>query len=247
MTFGNCIRIDRIFRFCVVLCFVCTFPALGDFPTYGSNPYTFPVSGTMYRFGDHFMVADVNNDAIPEFIYRTETDLYVYNHDGSFRWTAAIVLPVETSGNSFGVGDLDGDSQAEIAAVSRTNQVVVYDASTGALEKTVTIVLPPGTSKRVGYLAVADLLGSGDHDVIVQTIDTGLEMVDRNYYINRRLIALNMYVNPADTFWSVEQNDTYDDGDYYEGYLGDSSRRPSGGRRGCGWEGRSGRRNLRRS
>ena len=175
---------------------------------YGSNPFTFPVIGTMHRFGDRFFVVDLNGDGEFDFTYRTETAMYAYDHDGSFMWQKDINVPSGIlNGNSHGAADINGDGNVEIVALNNTNQIVVYNGFNGSVLDTVDVSV--GSTQKAAYISVVNLRGMGDRDVIVQTIAKDYTVEGNwRYYVNRALIALNMESDPVSVIWQVAQDYT---------------------------------------
>jgi hypothetical protein len=187
----------------------------GDTPQYGTNPFSFSFTGSPYWFGDHFFMIDLNGDGHLDFTYRTEWGLYAYDHYGTLMWVKTIQIPEQCHGATFAAADIDGDSQVEVLALNRSNEIIVYDGYNGNPEDTIDVNV--GAYQRLGHIAVVNLRGAGDRDVIVQTMDTDLS--GYNFYINRTLIAMNVESTTVDTLWRVKQNRAYGDG-YYEGYWG---------------------------
>ena len=190
---------------------------LSDFPQYNSNPFEFSVAGPLFRFGDHFFAKDLNGDGLVDFVYRTESAIYAYDHNGSQMWNESINIPFEeANGSTFCAADVDGDGQVEIVAVNNANQLIVYNGSNGNTEGS-PIAVSVGDNQITTYIAVVNLRGQGDRDVIVQTTDIHPEESALGYYINRTLIAYRM--DNRSEYWRVEQ-DAYLGNGYYEGYWG---------------------------
>lgn len=197
---------------------------------YQTNPYEIPVSGSLYfDFGDHFMAADINGDGAVDYLYRTATHLWAYDHysTGDELWSYE-AAPLDTvNGTTFTVADIDGDFQAEVILLDDANVIHVVNGLTGLNEQTCaldTIGAGLGDYQRGGYISVANLRGHGDRDIIVQTVDARSEVPDDDgkqyFYINRSLIAINL-AEPrgADMqLWRVDQD--RNTSEYYEGYWG---------------------------
>jgi len=200
-----------------------------DVPQYADNPYTIPVPGTTepYHFGDHFMMYDINGDGAKDFLFRYQSSLVVFDHysTGTELWSFLAAAPSGCSGTSFGVSDIDGDGQTEVMLLDNSSNLYVLDGLNGTEERCIAlddIGTGLGTNQKAGYIAVVDLRGKGDRDVIVQTIDITPENQGLGYYINRSIIAINMEESFTENMqiWRVDQNDNNDDSYFYEGYWG---------------------------
>jgi len=200
-----------------------------DVPQYADNPYTIPVPGTTepYHFGDHFMMYDINGDGARDFLFRYQSSLVAFDHysTGTELWSFAAAAPSGCSGTTFGVADIDGDGQAEVILLDNFSNIYVLNGLNGTEERCIAlsdIDAGLGTNQKAGYIAVVNLRGNGDRDVIVQTIDITPENQGLEYYINRSIIAVNMEESLAGNMkiWKVAQDDNGDDSYYYEGYWG---------------------------
>jgi len=199
-------------------------------PQYGSNPFTFSIPEPVYgdpnlgSTGDQFFAVDLNHDGLLDFSFRSETKLYAYDHDGTQMWNKSISHPQGNGGAKHAAADIDGDGQIEIIALNNADQLLIYNGSNGTLERTIDIP-GIGTAQIASHVAVANLRGHGDRDVIVQTEDILPQGSTYKYYINRALIALDLETLPLNTLWTVEQDDnlSYPEsgfGGIYEGYWG---------------------------
>ncbi|MFO7889005.1 MAG: hypothetical protein R6V04_01560 [bacterium] len=205
-------------------------PVLGsDVTQYSANPYTFSIAGSAkpYGFGDHFMVFDINNDGAKDFLYRTLDTLFVHDHysTGTPLWNFPAQVPFLCNGSSFGVADIDRDGQAEVILLDNSSNLHVINGLTGAEERSIVlndIGTGLGTGQKGGYLAVVNLRGTGDRDVIVQTVDETVEGDGREFYINRSLIAINMEEPLPENMqiWRVDQDRDINNSPFYEGYWG---------------------------
>jgi hypothetical protein len=191
---------------------------LSEWPEYATNPFSFPVSEKVSK--DQFFVVDLNGDGLMDFTFRSETKLYAYDHYGSQLWNVAIDNPRTdiTAGSHDGTGhaaaDVDGNGQVEILALNRANQIKIYNGTNGNLERTISLPTIGSRNKWV-YIAVANLRGAGDRDVIVQTMDTSGSQ--KGVYINRNLLGWDLENNRE--LWRVVQDDSHANG-IYEGYWG---------------------------
>ncbi|NQT26370.1 T9SS type A sorting domain-containing protein [candidate division KSB1 bacterium] len=193
-----------------------------DFPEYATNPFTFSVPES--PFWGTFFVADLDNDDLPDFTFRSETTLYAYRHNGSLLWYTNVPYPGPTINNygvKHGAADVDGDGNVEVVALNNSEQLLIFDGASGDLETTYD--LPPLDINQLGcHVAIVNLRNMGDRDAIIQTCDVLDENHDyqahaTGYYLNRTLIAMNL--ESGDTLWTVKQNADPGDG-LYEGYWG---------------------------
>ncbi|MBN2030414.1 fibronectin type III domain-containing protein, partial [bacterium] len=213
--------IKRIFLLLVIR--VLLLPDLSEgssFPDYDTNPFCFSVAEGVYGYGDNIFVADLDGDMLLDYTFRSDTKLYVYAHDGSPLWNVAISYPIfeiVNHGTKFGAADIDDDGQVEIVALNNSNQVVIFNGSNGNQEGTINISV--GSNQRAGHIAIANIRGEGDRDIVVQT----MHALDSNpgYYINRTVIAIRMDTQAE--IWRVEQDANTGGGTFstiYEGYWG---------------------------
>jgi hypothetical protein len=175
---------------------------------YASNPYVIPVEGTPHRFGDRFFAADLDRDGRPDYTYRTQDSLYVYDHDGAQLYKRAIHIPTGTvNGNAHVAADIDGDGYPEVLALDSSNHIIVFEGATGDILDTVNVAI--GSDKKIAYIAAANFRGHGDRDVLLQAIDKIYDDEGRwEYYLNRTIIAYNMEADPPVEMWSQPQDRT---------------------------------------
>ena len=198
------------------------YSARPDFPQYLTHPFVItpselPVNGSL-------IVADVNGDGLPDFLYRSVAKVYALDHDGHALWEASVAYPgpeINNHGTKLGAGDVDVDGQVEAAVLDADSHIIIYNGATGSLEKT--IFLPaPAAGQLYSHVAVVNLRGAGDRDAIVQTMDVTNECHTEGcggykYYLNRTLTAVNL--ENGSVIWSLPQNALIEDG-FYEGYWG---------------------------
>ncbi|MBN1895098.1 VCBS repeat-containing protein [bacterium] len=193
-----------------------------DFPQYPANPFVIDMSEN--PLNGSLIVADADDDGLPDYLYRSATKVYVLKHDGNALWEASIAYPgpgINNHGTKLGAGDVDGDGRTEVAALDPAGWIAIYSGASGNLEKT--IPLPaPAADQIYGHIAVVNLRGAGDRDAVVQTMDVTNECHTEGcsgykYYLNRTLAAFNLQT--GDLLWSLPQNTLIEDG-FYEGYWG---------------------------
>jgi len=131
---------------------------------------------------------------------------------------------------TYGVtGDLNGDRVPDIVAVNASvnNEVWVISGADGTLLGD-PMEVPLGTGQIVGHVAVVNLRGEGDRDIIVQTIDVIHENTEGTlptssdktyYYVNRSLISYNLETRSQLWTTIISQNRSIVQ-PFYEGYWG---------------------------
>jgi len=210
-----------IFFLLIILTGVNIISVSAEFPEYTTNPFQFTIPDTVY--GESFFTADLNGDNLLDYTFRSKTTLYCYDHYGNPLWNVSLAYPgidVNNHGTKHGAADIDSDGTVEIVAID-TSKIYIYNGNNGILENTISVTVSP--TQILGHIAVANLRGTGDHDVIVQTIDKNPEGF-QEYYINRTLIAYNL--ETFDEIWRIEQDDDIRNaahpsyGKTYEGYFG---------------------------
>ncbi|MCJ7813360.1 hypothetical protein MUP95_08615, partial [bacterium] len=211
----------KIILFFSVMAFLLSNFGWGNsFPDYDTNPFSFSVAESIAGYGDDIFVVDLNGDSLLDYTFRSETTLYAYAHDGSPLWNVTILYPaadIINYGTKFGAADVDYDGQIEVVALNNSNQVIVLDGLNGNQEGTINISV--GANQKAGHVAIANIRGEGDRDIIVQTMH--VSSLNPGFYINRTLIAIRM--DTQTEIWRVEQNADIGDGSFlsvYEGYWG---------------------------
>ncbi|MCL5269100.1 MAG: hypothetical protein M1457_00755 [bacterium] len=107
---------------------------------------------------------DLTDDGRLDFVVTSEGHLGAYDHSGAKLWIrqAPIKLFNYTHHPSAIVADFDGDGAAEVACLTPTNEIQIYDGRTGE---------PLRTLKKLGEpiaMAIANLRGHGDREIVLQ-------------------------------------------------------------------------------
>lgn len=113
-------------------------------------------------------VHDLNADAKLDFVVTSDGHVGAYDHSGAVLWVreCAIALWPFTHHPSAIAGDLDGDGSEEVAYGTGPRAVVILDGATGAEERPLTL------PRDATAMAVANLRGLGDRDILVQYSQT---------------------------------------------------------------------------
>ncbi len=193
----------------------------------GSPPYSFSIPEKIYwgystaEIGDSFFAYDLDGDGDVDFCFRSETYLYAYEHNGTQMWSVKIRQPGGNGGTKQAAGDIDGDGDVEVLAISNTGYIHIYDGAAGTDLDSIQVTL--NADQRLGHIALARLQTDGSLDAIVQTLDVNNELEGYEYYVNRSLIAIDLATK--NEIWRVDQDQDLSDGAIYtdnstEGYWG---------------------------
>lgn len=197
----------------LILFFAPLHSLLGDSTQYSANPFSFPVEKPISGWGAHFFVIDLNGDDLLDYLFRSDSTLFGYDHDGSKLWELSIIYPGIIHGAKHAAADFDDNGTMEIAAINDSNQVILINGIDGSVADTLDITVGP--NQIVNHVGITNFRGEGDFDILVQT--THENNVAPGYYTNRTLIAIRMDTKAE--LWRVEQDADPNNG-YYEGYWG---------------------------
>ncbi len=232
-------RTLRVIRSIVFVLFIALPLQLrGDFPQYsGSSPLSFSVPECPWEY--QFLTVDIDLDGDMDFVFRTESALYVYyydQNDGQIKslWASPILIDSPfgvgeyNRGSKHGAADIDGDGEIEIVALDDDNIVWWFDGKTGTFEDSIHVEnYLENDDQKAAHIIIVNLRGEGDRDAIIQTNDlTDANHSDATYYINRSLFAFNLETKAL--IWRVDQNASYGlpYTSYYEGYWGQAHGAP---------------------
>jgi hypothetical protein len=187
-------------------------------PEYPSNPFSFSIPEAVHKY--QFLVSDLDGDGLLDYTFRSPERLFAYGHDGGILWQRELPSPLNIptadtgGGGTHGASDVDRDGHVEVIALRDDNTVHVFEGSSGALETS--FPLPTiGEQNLWAYLAIADLDGDGDDDLILQTLDTSGSK--RSGYMNRSLMGWDL--EQGREVWRILQDADPNNG-IYEGYWG---------------------------
>lgn len=124
------------------------------------------------------LTADLDGDGHLDFVVTAPDQIGAYRHDGRRLWHRQTEVRV-SAGSSENAGlpghdapgvqvaDVDGDGRAELLHLDQSSTVHVLDARTGT-EKQAVRLTPPAGAERWEHLAIANLRGRGDRDLVLQ-------------------------------------------------------------------------------
>jgi hypothetical protein len=160
-----------------------------EWPEYDQNPHVVSVDEGMPTLAGRggIIVHDLDGDGLLDFVLASKENdfgagragISAYAWDGTVLWFQDDV-DIQMNGNAenhglpgwsgpgFAVGDVDGDGQAEVVHLNTSNEVVLRAASDGSIETTLGPFGVPSGASNWGHLAVVDLRGTGDRDLILQ-------------------------------------------------------------------------------
>jgi hypothetical protein len=143
-------------------------PAWGRFP---ENPFVFALEQPVPGDKGGIFVHDLNADGLLDFVVTSDSHIGAYDHTGRTLWvnSGEIELWEYAHHPSAIAGDMDGDDRQEIAYLTKQG-IKIVDAATGIEKK----IVP---CKNVKAMAMANLRGKGDRDVILQYSQTSIESV----------------------------------------------------------------------
>jgi hypothetical protein len=160
-----------------------------QWPAYDQSPHVITVASDMPTLAGRggIIVHDLDGDGLLDYVLAAQENDYgagragisAYAWDGSVLWFQDDV-DIQMNGNSENYGlpgwsgpgvaaaDVDDDGQAEVVHLNTNNEVVLRNGLDGSIESTLGPFGVPSGATRWAHLAVADLRGSGDHDLILQ-------------------------------------------------------------------------------
>ncbi len=127
-----------------------------------------PLDQPLPESGGGFFAHDLDGDGARDLVVTSEGHIGAYTVSGERLWVheTAIYLWDYTHHPSAIAGDLDGDGAQEIAYLTPERDIAILDAATGEPEKTLEV------GGEAVAIAIADLRGEGDRDILVQYSQT---------------------------------------------------------------------------
>ncbi len=123
--------------------------------------------------GGGIFVHDLNGDGRLDFVVTSDGHIGAYDNSGRKLWVRKDDLRLFEYAHhpSAIAGDMDGDGEQEVAYLTAAYRLVIANGRTGAVEKTL-----DGLGKPVA-VAIANLRGLGDRDILVQYSQTEVAAV----------------------------------------------------------------------
>ncbi len=147
-------------------------------PNYPSNPFVIQmeIPAPQDSAGGLF-VADLNADGRMDYLVTVPGHVAAYRWDGRKLWVLKVDVRVGGSAEREGLpghhgagvqaGDIDGDKRTEVLFLDNNSTLHVVAGGTGETLWTVKIPVPEG-AERWEHLALANLRGKGDRDLVLQ-------------------------------------------------------------------------------
>lgn len=153
---------------------VCT----SKIPSYSQNPYVIKMDiPPPEDSAGGIIVADVDEDGRMDYLVTVRGHIACYNWWGEKLWTKEIDVRVGGSSESEGLpghhapgvqaGDIDGDGKVEVLFLTQDSFLNVVNGKDGTLKWRVKPEIPVGADKWE-HLALVNLRGKGDRDIILQ-------------------------------------------------------------------------------
>jgi hypothetical protein len=156
----------------------------GDFmqgrriPNYRNNPFVIRMEiPAPQDSAGGLIVADLNADGRMDYLVTVPRHVAAYHWDGRKLWVLKVDVRVGGSAEREGLpghhgpgvqaGDIDGDKRTEVLFLDNNSTLHVVAGATGKTIWTVRVPAPEG-AERWEHLALANLRGKGDRDLVLQ-------------------------------------------------------------------------------
>ncbi|GIV20312.1 MAG: hypothetical protein KatS3mg023_2063 [Armatimonadota bacterium] len=162
-------------------------------PEYPSNPFVIKMEiPAPQDSAGSLIVADLNRDGRMDYLVTVPGHVAAYAWDGRKLWVLKVDVRVGGSSETYGLpghhgagvqaGDIDGDRRTEVLFLDNNSTLHVVEGTTGQTRWTATIPVPEG-AERWEHLAIVNLRGKGDRDVVLQATNA------RGYRMGRYVAA----------------------------------------------------------
>jgi hypothetical protein len=147
-------------------------------PNYPNNPFVIKIEiPAPQDSAGGLIVADLNADGRMDYLVTVPGHVAAYRWDGQKLWVLKVDVRVGGSAESEGLpghhgagvqaGDIDGDKRTEVLFLDNNSTLHVVAGGTGETLWMVKIPVPEG-AERWEHLALANLRGKGDRDLVLQ-------------------------------------------------------------------------------
>ncbi len=155
------------------------------------------------------LAADMNNDGKMDLLVTSPGQLAAIESNGNRLWHIKADIRV-SAGSSERHGlpghdapgaqvcDIDGDGRTEVLFLDQSNTIHILAADTGRAKSTITIPNPKG-SERWEHVAVVNLRGKGDREVVLQCTNS------KGYRVGHYVSAYAMDDFKAELLWSTDR------------------------------------------
>lgn len=167
-------------------------------PPYSQNPFIIKLDIPPIESEDSagsIIVADLDRDGRMDYLVTRKGYIAGYRWDGKRLWVLQVDLRVGGAAESEGLpghhgagvqaGDIDGDGKTEVLFLTNDSTLHIVEGLTGK-EKWSIRLSPPEGAERWEHLAVANLRGKGDTDIVLQATNA------RGYRMGRYVSAFSL-------------------------------------------------------
>lgn len=159
--------------FCPLEC-----PSLNNIPLYPQNPFIIHLDiPAPEDSAGSMIVADLDGDKRMDYLVTRPGYLACYRWDGEKLWILNVDIRVGGSAETYGLpghhgpgvqaGDIDGDGKTEVLFLTNDSVLHIVEGKTGKEKWSRSISVPEG-AERWEHLAIVNLEGKGDTDIVLQ-------------------------------------------------------------------------------